>query len=78
MRMVCHCLWACEVSRGGTDPMEPAMPEAAAISTMGYTTQPAAYTMDPGAYTMGTIQGAPLEGRANTRLPCQPFGALGL
>eukprot|EP00490_Sorites_sp_Unknown_P025104 CAMPEP_0114682504 /NCGR_PEP_ID=MMETSP0191-20121206/56632_1 /TAXON_ID=126664 /ORGANISM="Sorites sp." /LENGTH=150 /DNA_ID=CAMNT_0001962229 /DNA_START=70 /DNA_END=522 /DNA_ORIENTATION=- len=37
---------------------EPAMPEAAAVSTMGYTTQPA-YTMDAGAYTMGTIQGTP-------------------
>ena len=49
--------------------MEPAMPEAAAISSMGYTTQPAAYTVDPGAYTMGTIQGAPLEGSANTNFP---------
>ena len=37
---------------------EPTMPEAAAISTMGYMTQPAPYTVDAGAYTVGTMQGA--------------------
>eukprot|EP00434_Breviolum_minutum_P011091 symbB.v1.2.009786.t1/scaffold574.1/size185248/11 len=38
---------------------EPTMPEAAAISRMGYMTQPAPYTVDAGAYTVGTMQGTP-------------------